>query len=247
MWQAFVITFREGLEAFLIVGATVAVLRHTGHSRFVAHVTLAMALSPVTSAMGAAWLSRVTHQTLTRAALALAAAGAVLALGMSMRHMTRAHVRSVTLRWAVAACALLIVTREGLEMALLLAALVFQVRALDVMAGAVLGGAVSAALAWCWAQFGHRLDRGRLARATAVLIAVLLAQLLVHGLLDLTEANVLPGSLALYTWLEPWGPDGRYGQYVSYLLALAPLTALAVGLFLGDDKASDRRVAHVDR
>jgi high-affinity iron transporter len=249
MSQAFVITLREGLEAFLVVAAAVAFLRHTGQQGLVGAIAWAVALSPMTSVTGSTVLSRVTRQSLARAALALAAAGAVLALGMWMRRVARCPPvdRSAAAAWALFAFALLILTREGLEMVLLLAAIVFQVRAFDLIAGALLGVAVAAAMAWCWAHFAPRLSRPRLTRATAILIVILTVQLVVHGFLDLTEANVLPASASLYEWLEPWGPDGRFGQHVSYLLLLAPVTWLGVAIFFGDGKASHGGVAHVDR
>ena len=45
---------------------------------------------------------------------------------------------------------------------------------------------------------------------------VFVAQLLIYGFHELTEANILPYSEPLHWATEPYGPDGRYGQYLSY-------------------------------
>ena len=46
-------------------------------------------------------------------------------------------------------------------------------------------------------------------------------QLLIYGFHELTEANVFPYSEPLHLATEPYGPDGIYGQYLTYLLVVA--------------------------
>jgi high-affinity iron transporter len=53
-------------------------------------------------------------------------------------------------------------------------------------------------------------------------------QLLIYGFHELTEANIFPYSEPLHWATEPYGPDGRYGQYLTYLLVMLPLGWLAV-------------------
>ena len=51
---------------------------------------------------------------------------------------------------------------------------------------------------------------------------------------ELTEANVLPYSEPLHWATEPYGPDGLYGQYLTYLLVLLPTAwLLFAGVFGG--------------
>ena len=52
-------------------------------------------------------------------------------------------------------------------------------------------------------------------------------QLLIYGFHELTEANIFPYSEPLHWATEPYGPDGRYGQYLTYLLVMLPLGWLA--------------------
>ena len=56
-------------------------------------------------------------------------------------------------------------------------------------------------------------------------------QLVIYGFHELAEANVFPNSQPWHDATEPFGPDGMYGQYFSYLLVLLPMTWLAVSSF----------------
>ena len=51
---------------------------------------------------------------------------------------------------------------------------------------------------------------------------VFVVQLLIYGFHELTEANLFPGSEALHWATEPYGPDGIYGQYLTYCSSRAP-------------------------
>ena len=49
-------------------------------------------------------------------------------------------------------------------------------------------------------------------------------QLAIYGFHELTEANIgIPNSEALHWATEPYGPDGIYGQYLTYMLVALPL------------------------
>jgi high-affinity iron transporter len=129
-------------------------------------------------------------------------------------------------RWAFASVlgfTLLMITREGMETALLMNALLFQVRSGQIIAGAVGGTLVAASIAWLWSRYGHRVNLGRFFQVTAVFLMVFVVQLLIYGFHELTEANIFPYSEPLHVATEPFGPDGMYGQYLTYLLVLMPL------------------------
>src|SRR4029077_19492788 len=56
------------------------------------------------------------------------------------------------------------------------------------------------------------------AAATKACIGVFFLQALVYAFHESAEAGFLPWSEVLHAASEPYGPDGVYGQYVSYLL-----------------------------
>jgi high-affinity iron transporter len=107
-------------------------------------------------------------------------------------------------------------------------ALLFQVRSAQIIAGAVAGTLSAALVAWLWSRYGHRVNLTRFFQVTAVFLMVFVVQLLIYGFHELTEANIFPYSEPLHWATEPYGPDGRYGQYFSYLLVALPLGWLII-------------------
>ena len=247
MLQAFVITLREGLEAFLIVAISLAYLRKSGRGELIPAVHWGIGVSILMS-IGAAWLfQRASNQALWEGVLALVAAVLVASLIVHMwRHAKRlkreieGKLQESALKSGAAAFGgvfmftLLMISREGMETALLMGTLLFQIRAMDIVLGAVAGTACAAAVASLWSKYGHRVNLGLFFQVTAVFLMVFVVQLLIYGFHELTEANILPYSEPLHWATEPYGPDGRYGQYLTYFLVLLPMAWLACSaLFTG--------------
>jgi len=254
MLQAFVITLREGLEAFLIVAISLAYLRKSGRRELVPAVHWGIAVSVVLS-IGAAWLfQRASNQALWEGVLALVAAVLVASLIVHMwRHARRlkreieGQLERSAMKARAAAFAsvflftLLMISREGMETALLMGTLLFQVRAADILAGAVAGTACAGLVAWLWSRYGHRVNLALFFQVTAVFLMVFVVQLLIYGFHELTEANIFPYSEPLHWATEPYGPDGRYGQYLTYFLVLLPMAWLAAATLLGTRKPAVER------
>ena len=240
MIQGFVITLREGLEAFLIVAISLAYLRKTGRQHLAPAVRWGIAVSVLVSAIAGVLFQRAANQALWEGILAIAAA---LLVGSLIVHMWRAaktirrdieqRLEASAVKPATAAFAgvflftVLMITREGMETVLFMNAVLFQVQSALVFSGAIGGLLVAATVAWLWSRFGHRVNLSRFFQVTAIFLSVFAIQLLVYGFHELTEANVLPYSEQLHWATEPYGPDGRYGQLLTYLLVLLPLGWLA--------------------
>jgi high-affinity iron transporter len=246
MLQAFVVTLREGLEAFLIVAISLAYLRKTGRKSLIPAVRWGILASIAVSIGAGVLLARAANQALWEGILALVAAALVASLIVHMwragRHMKKnieGRLEASSSRTGTAAFlgvfsfTLLMITREGMETALLMNALLFQVRSIDIIGGAVAGTLVAAFVAWLWTRFGHRVNLGRFFQVTAVFLLVFVVQLLIYGIHELTEANIFPNSQPWHDATEPYGPDGIYGQYLTYLLVVLPLGWLAVSNFFG--------------
>jgi high-affinity iron transporter len=242
MFQAFIITLREGLEAFLIVAISLAYLRKSGRAQLVPAVHWGIAASVVLSIGASILFQRASNQALWEGVLALTAAVLVASLIVHMWRHARTIKRDIENRLSVSAAkvglqaaagvflfTLLMITREGMETALLMGTLVAQGSgATNLIVGASLGVVAAALMAWLWSKYGHRVNLGLFFQVTAVFLAVFVVQLLIYGFHELTEANLFPGSEALHWATEPYGPDGIYGQYLSYLLVLLPMGWLAV-------------------
>ena len=136
----------------------------------------------------------------------------------------------------VFAFTLLMITREGMETAMLVNALLFNARAIDIAGGAIGGTIVAAVIAWLWSRYGYRVNLARFFQVTAIFLLVFVVQLLIYGFHELTEANVFPGSERLHWATEPYGPDGVYGHYLSYMLVALPLAWLALSSLFGQSQ-----------
>jgi high-affinity iron transporter len=238
MLPAFVITLREGLEAFLIVAISLAYLRKSKRDELVPAVRLGIALSIVISIAAAFLFQRARNQALWEGVLAIVAAVSVASLTVHMWRTARrikkdleGHLHSSTLRTGgravlgVFAFTLLMITREGMETALLMGTIFFQsgTGSGTVIAGAALGTLVAAFVAWLWSRYGHRVNLGLFFQVTAVFLLIFVVQLVIYGFHELTEANILPYSEPLHWATEPYGPDGQYGKWLTYLLVMVPL------------------------
>jgi high-affinity iron transporter len=249
MLQAFGITLREGLEAFLIVAISLAYLRKTGRQQLIPAVHWGIGVSIVLSVIAAMLFQRANNQALWEGVLALAAAVLVSSLIVHMwRHAKRlkkaieSRLEASALNTGLKAFAgvfvftLLMITREGMETALLIGTLMFQTTATDIVAGAIGGTIVAAFVAWLWSKYGHRVNLALFFQVTAVFLAVFVVQLFIYGFHELTEANIFPYSEPLHWATEPYGPDGRYGQYLTYLLVLLPMGWLAFAMLFGSKR-----------
>ena len=249
MLQAFVITLREGLEAFLIVAISLAYLRKSGRRELVPAVHWGIGVSIVIS-IAAAWLfQRASNQALWEGLLAIVAAVLVASLIIHMwRHARRlkreieGHLAQSAMKTGAAAFAgvffftLLMISREGMETALLMGTLLFQIRAIDMIAGAAAGTFCAAVVAWLWSKYGHRVNLGLFFQVTAVFLMVFVVQLLIYGVHELAEANIFPNSEWLHLATEAYGPEGLYGQYLTYFLVLLPMGWLAAAALVGQRK-----------
>jgi high-affinity iron transporter len=251
MLQAFVITLREGLEAFLIVAISLAYLKKTGRSSLIPAVHWGIAGSVALSILAGVLFARATNQALWEGVLALVAGVLVASLtvhmwraGKRMKRDIETRLEASSLRAGRAAFlgvlgfTLLMITREGMETALLMNTLLFNVKAPDIVGGAVAGTVVAASIAWLWSRYGYRVNLARFFQVTAVFLLVFVVQLFIYGFHELTEANIITTLGAWHDATEPFGPDGIYGQYLSYMLVVLPIGWLALSTLLAPRGAS---------
>jgi high-affinity iron transporter len=249
MFEAFVITLREGIEAFLIIAISLAYLRKTGRRELIPAIHWGIGTSILLSIGAGVLLAQARNQALWEGILAIVAALLVASLTVHMwragRHMKReiegklaasSGKTGAAAFWGVFFFTLLMITREGMETAMLMNALLFQVKALNIIAGAVAGILIAGFIAFLWSRYGHRVNLARFFQVTAVFLLVFVVQLLIYGFHELAEAHVLPNSEALHWATEPYGPDGVYGQYLTYLLVALPLGWLALSSLFGKNQ-----------
>ena len=108
----------------------------------------------------------------------------------------------------------LMITREGMETALLL----MQVRDPNLINGALLGLAAAVAFAIGWAKFGHLLNLKRFFQVTSIFLLLFMVQVAIYSFHEFTEAGMMPNSEALHIATEKFSPDGLYGKWFSPIM-----------------------------
>jgi len=205
---AFLITLREGLEAALIVGIVLGVLRKLGRadrSRPVwtgvgAAVAASIIAGLALNALGVAFEGR--GEEIFEGLAMLLAAGVLTWMIFWMQRQGR-HVqvelesdvrRAVTGggAWALFSLAFVAVLREGIETVLFLTAAAFSAAPAQTLIGGTLGLAIAVVLGWLMFAAGKRLDVRAFFRVTSVLLILFAAGLLAHGVHELQEAALLP-------------------------------------------------------
>src|SRR4030095_13476748 len=168
MFQAFVVTLREGLEAFLIVAISIAFLRKSGRHQLVPAVRWGIGASLVLRAPAAVLFRRASNHAMWEGLLAIVAAVLVASLIVHMWRHAKTIKRDIEHHLAASAAqggftaalgvflfTLLMITREGMERALIPGTLFFQGMASSVIGGAVLGTLAAAFVAYLWSRYGH--------------------------------------------------------------------------------------------
>jgi high-affinity iron transporter len=235
MYLAFMISLREGIEAFLIVAMTLAYVRKTGREPLVSAVYWGTGVAAVASFIAAMFFREADNQPLWEGILAAIAAVMVLSLTIYMfshakkiRGEIAAKVEAAALKsgsgawWGVFAFVLLMITREGMETAAVLTALAFSHEGRDIFIGTLIG---AACIAWAWGRYGHRVNIARFLQVTAVFLVLFVVQLFIYAFHEFTEGGVFPWIDNEYWHMttEPYGPEGIYGEWLSYGMVILPL------------------------
>ncbi len=239
MFQTLLITFREGLEAFLIIAISLIYLAKTNRRELIPAVHSGVAVALVLSAALGVVLAKIgALSPFWEGLMALIAAASVIYCTLHMMKMgkfmkkeitegfNKTSEQSSTRAWLVAFLfSAFMVGREGVETATMIASLALQSESSHMAFGAAVGTALAALLAWASVKFGRRVNLQRFFQLTAVFMVVFAMQLVLYAFHEFTEAGSLPFVDNAYWHIttEPWGPEGEYGHWFSYSLGILPL------------------------
>lgn len=241
MGQMLVVTLREGIEAFLIVAIAAAYLRKTGRATLLPAVWWGAALAAVLSLLIGFYLAESVVTPFWEGVLACVAAGLVVSMVVYMmkaaprmraaigKRIEAAAQKTGAAAWlGVFAFTVLMITREGMEMAFITAAISRNEGSAALVGGALAGVVLAGGIAWAWARYGRRVNLALFFQATSIFLLLFSLQLVLYAFHEFTEANVLPIDNAYWhLTTEEWA-EGTYAQIFSVLLVLAPLVWIAV-------------------
>jgi high-affinity iron transporter len=206
MFQSFVITLREGIEAALIIGIVLGHLRKTGREAWSHIVYWGMGGAVVASLLAAYALGRFQiNQDVLEGWLLLAGAAFIASMawwmmktGKRLRRDIETQLSRLSTRaprgaaLGLFAFVFLMVFREGIETVLFLAAVSLQTSQLLDFVGGVLGLALAIALGVAIFKGSLRVNLRKFFAVTTLVLFVIAAQLLISGVHELSEAGVLP-------------------------------------------------------
>jgi FTR1 family protein len=205
MLEAFIVTLREGVEAALIVGITLAYLSKIGRPDLRKWVYAALVSAFTGSIAVAVVLSRTQwNQDVFEGWIMLIAAFFVVTMvifmmrtGRKLKGEIEGKVESLAGRSSQLGLFLfifLMVLREGVETVLILGAVSLNTTQLLSFLGTLLGVGAAILFGVMFVKGSVRINLQKFFRVTTVILIFVAIQLLVSGLHELSETGVIPSS-----------------------------------------------------
>lgn len=208
MLSAFLIALREGVEASLVVGIILVYLSRTGRAHLARYAWYGVAAAGALSLGIAIALERwQISEDGFEGVLLLAAAAFVITMIVWMNRVARhlkkeieQKVEAYAVRagkaagWGIFAFVFLMVVREGAELALILRAVELSTEGLQTWIGTLAGIAAAVAVGVFFFKGTLRIPLQRFFAATSVILMLVVFQLALTGLHELSEAQWLPSS-----------------------------------------------------
>jgi len=235
MLQAFIITLREGVEAALIVGITLAYLAKINRPDLRKSVYAALVSAFVGSIGIAVLLSRTQwNQDIFEGWVMLAAAFFVVTMIIFMMKTGRKLKGQIEGKVGLLAgedawfglflFVFLMVLREGVETVLILGAVSLNSSELLSFMGTLLGVVVAILFGVMFVKGSVRINLQKFFRVTTVILFFVAAQLIISGLHELSENGVLPSSKREMAIIGPIVRNDMF--FFVTILALAALMVL---------------------
>ena len=235
MLEAFIITLREGVEAALIIGITLAYLAKIGRPELRKSVYAGLGAAFVGSIAVAILLSR-THlnEDVFEGWVMLAAAFFVVTMIVFMMRTGRKLKGEIEGKVGLLAgegswvglffFVFLMVFREGVETVLMLGAVTLNTTELLSFMGTLLGVAAAVLFGVMFVKGSVRINLQKFFRITTVILFFVAAQLIISGLHELSEFGVLPSSRREMALIGPIVRNEMF--FVVTIVALAALMVL---------------------
>jgi high-affinity iron transporter len=235
MLQAFIITLREGVEAALIVGITLAYLAKIGRNDLRRSVYAALAAAFVGSIGVAVVLSRFKlNEDIFEGWVMLVAAVFVVTMIVFMMKTGRKLKGEIESKvglfargdaWlGLFAFVFLMVLREGAETVLILSAVTLNSSELLSFIGTIMGIVVAVLFGVMFVKGSVKINLQKFFKVTTAILFLVAGQLVISGLHELSENGVLPSSRQEMAIIGPIVRNDFF--FFITILALAALMVL---------------------
>jgi high-affinity iron transporter len=231
MLQTFIITLREGVEASLVIAIAIAYLKKIGREDLLSSVYRAFTTA-ILASFGLAWLftkfeiSSDSYEGWVLLVSAVFVASMVIWMNRHAKHMKgeietqlQKGTGSSGRRWGIFLFVFLMIFREGVETVLMLSASRLDTSGILELLGAVLGLGLSVLFGVSFVRGTIRINLRSFFKMTTVILMVVVFQLLITGLHELSEAQILPFSQREMALIGPIVRDDAF--FFVAILALA--------------------------
>ncbi len=247
------VTIREGLEAFLIVGILLGYLTKIKRAQFKAHVWIGTAAALSVSALLAILFQYMAFQFEGRSAEIFEAVVALLAVGVLtwmvlwMQRQSRGikgeleqktdEAISSGQAFALGSLAFVSILREGVETALFLSAMLVTSRDMQLLSGALLGLVIAAGITYLLFRSAIRLNLRKFFIVTGLLMILIAAGLIGHSVMALQDVGWLPiGTTIVWNLQALISNEGLVGRllhaFFGYEAAPTILMVFAYALYV---------------
>ena len=257
MFGAFVTLLREGFEATLLVAIVLAYLVKIGRKEDFRQVWYGVGAAVAVSLVVAGALFATagelegTAEYIFEGTAMWVAVGFLTYMVLWMRRQSRTVAQGIRRgvdiaiekgsRLALVSLVFVMVLREGVETGLFIFGITQTSTPLQVALGAALGIAAAVALGYAVYAGGKRINLGAFFKVTGILLILVAAGLLAHGVAEFQEAGLLPELFPLWnvsgapvvgeeafvsellTAFFGWDPEANFLEFIawaSYLLAV---------------------------
>jgi hypothetical protein len=231
----FLRTLSQALQALTPIALSLTWFERAGLTSTSSAIRRGLLVSIPATVIASSLLQHSTHQALDEAVLAAITVAVICAFILMVWHRraalsddARATGHHGVSLWVVTTLAAFIVVRQTMEIGAVLETAAIELRlfsgTITILSALTIGGVV----AWAMRQLFRRLPGREFASATWAFVLIFLVQGVIYAFHEFTEARLMPGSDALHSATEAFGPDGTYGVHLSDLLVIAPFVAAAI-------------------
>jgi len=240
MIETALITFREGLEAFLIVAIMLAYIKNTGHTKLIKPVYAGIVTALIISATTGWHVAELAGEPVWEGSLAMAAGVMVASFTIYVmrtaknirgdihkRIDTNAQKDSMGAMIGVFVFTVLMIAREGMETALMLGTLSGESAPSTIIAGACVGLIAVALIGYLWAKQSNHINLRLFLQVTGAFLVLFSVHLFVYGLHELTETESMPfisrdTQIQFHILTEPLDGGEPLGNFITYSLLAVP-------------------------
>lgn len=246
MLETFIITFREGLEAFLIVAIIFAYLSKTGRESLKVPVYWGIGTALLISLTTGWHIAELAEDPFMEGALAIASGILVASMTyMVMRgaktirqdihskidlHADKSKIAAIA---GIFVFTVIMIVREGMETAMMLGSLSSALNIGDLVFGSILGFSAVVGIGYLWITQSERINLRVFMQVTGIFLMLFCVHLFVYGFHEMTEVGAVPfiDNFYWHTLTEPLEPGEPVGDAISIALLLIPCAWIAFNYY----------------